>query len=346
MLTQTIQNAAEDSGESVTVTQSNGIWTQGPIHESYIATLKEVHSATAQSLSSMRTYDPINEYVSNATNNLINNVFAPATPIDPLVRAILVNAIHLKGKWKYPFDKSNTRNGQFVNHKGESKSCQFMSMTRSMFVETEVEELGNATILQLDYGMEEENIKDKREAKNPFFGQENNAKAPFRALFLLPSDDQPSSMAALMSNLTLTLSTNSSSNTLHSLLPPESQKVHLLLPKFKVKYGTKSLTTPLQSMGLTAPFASNITHPPFDRLSPDPQVYLSDVLHQATLEVNEEGTEAAAVTVGVIKTRCMPRPPLEVVFDRPFIMMVIHVDEETGVGTPLFLGKMMDPVFT
>lgn len=349
-LAQEIQSASEDSGDSVAFTQANGVWTQGPIHDSYLATLKEVHNATAQSLSSMSTYDPINEYIANATNDLISNIFEPATPIDPLVRAVLVNAIYFKGKWKTPFDKSDTINGTFVNYKGQEKECNFMQMTKSLKVETDVEELGNATIVQLDYGAEEKEemdaINHRPNPKNPFLQQDGSAKAPFRALFLLPPDDQPSSMNNLISELTSLLSSSSSQTTLHSILPPESQKVHLLLPKFKLQYGTTSLNSPLQSMGLTAPFQSNTTHPPFLRLSPDPQVYLSDVLHQATLEVNEEGTEAAAATIGVVMTRSMPRPPLELVFDRPFVMMVVHVDEERGVSTPLFLGKMMDPVFT
>jgi serpin B len=74
-------------------------------------------------------------------------------------------------------------------------------------------------------------------------------------------------------------------------------------------------------------------------MSDDPLVHLDEVFHKAVMEVTEEGTEAAAASVGIIMTRSMPMPPEKLVFDRPFVMIILHVPTKT----PLFLARVDDP---
>merc|ERR1719469_1463735 len=79
----------------------------------------------------------------------------------------------------------------------------------------------------------------------------------------------------------------------------------------------------------------------FLQMSEDPEVYLDDVLHKAVMEVTEEGTVAAAATAGIMMSRSIPKPPIDMIFDRPFGMVVLH----TPSMTPLFVARVNDPDF-
>merc|ERR1719203_574117 len=105
---------------------------------------------------------------------------------------------------------------------------------------------------------------------------------------------------------------------LHSLRPT---KVDLKLPRFKVQFGVKDLRPALESLGVHQAFEGMGQ---FSEMSDDEQVHLSSVLHKVVVEVNEAGSEAAAVTAGIMNTRAvlMPRPVKEVVVDRPFIFAI------------------------
>jgi len=345
-LSQSILTSSQKGEAGVTLSSANGIWTRGTIEPKYVSAVEDIHGATAQRLP--LTYDPLNEFVAKATNNLIPTVFEPGQIVDPLIVAVLINAIHFKGKWRIPFEEADTVDGMFTTVSGDTRPCSFMQLTRPMYVKRNVEELGDATVLQLDYGSVGEQNKplvtkgrQERQRTKPFSVRQEEENPEFSALFFLPPDDKPESMIKMIANLTTSLSYNST-RTVKDLMPHRKERVHLSLPKFKMTYGTTSLKPSLESMGLKAPFESSTSSPQFLDLSKDPQVYLSDILHKATMEVNEEGTEAAAVTVGIIMTRSIPLPPLEVKLDRPFVMVVLHVES----GTPLFIGKMDDPVFT
>ena len=76
-------------------------------------------------------------------------------------------------------------------------------------------------------------------------------------------------------------------------------------------------------------------------MSNNESILLDDVFHKAVMEVTEEGTEAAAATVGIGTTSTRPLPPIEMKFDRPFIMVVLHMPSTT----PLFLALVNNPEF-
>lgn len=109
------------------------------------------------------------------------------------------------------------------------------------------------------------------------------------------------------------------------------------MPRFKLSYGTKNLSKELQDMGLKSVF----TDGSLPEMSDDPLVHLDDVLHKAVIEVTEEGTVAAAATVGIVMTRMIPIPSPVISFDRPFLLMILHIP----TNTPLFLSKVCDPEF-
>jgi serpin B len=115
-----------------------------------------------------------------------------------------------------------------------------------------------------------------------------------------------------------------------------SRRGSLVLPRFKLEYGAE-LKRPLTALGMTLPFSRGAD---FSGMSPTP-LYLSEVRHKSFVEVNEEGTEAAAVTLGVMRHSSVqrPTPPFEMVVDRPFLFMI----EDNLTNAILFVGVVFDP---
>lgn len=121
-----------------------------------------------------------------------------------------------------------------------------------------------------------------------------------------------------------------------ALAPGEPAFVDLAFPKIDLDQRAK-LKPALASVGVTAPFEAGTTD--LAPMTAQGQLFLSDALHQATVIVDEEGTEAAAATAAVFEDVSAPLVEEELVVDRPYLF-VIH---DTATGTPLFLGRVADP---
>ena len=108
------------------------------------------------------------------------------------------------------------------------------------------------------------------------------------------------------------------------------------MPRFKLEYGAE-LKEPLQTMGMKLPFSHNAD---FSGMSPSP-LCLSAVKHKSFVEVNEEGTEAAAATIATMKATSVRREnrPFQMVVDRPFLFVI--ADQVTKAI--LFLGVVFEP---
>jgi serpin B len=113
-------------------------------------------------------------------------------------------------------------------------------------------------------------------------------------------------------------------------------EVKVFLPRFQAESGF-GLRSVLTDMGMKAAFGPA----DFTGMSPDGKdLYVSDVLHKAFVDVNEEGTEAAAATAVIIKERSSARPePVEFRADRPFAFAI----RENATGALLFLGRYAGP---
>jgi len=89
----------------------------------------------------------------------------------------------------------------------------------------------------------------------------------------------------------------------------------------------------LQTMGLTLPFHARDAD--FSRIHPDEELFISNVMHRAVIKVDEEGSEAAAVTVIEISRESVGPQELTIRLDRPFLFFI----REKGSNTILFMGK-------
>ncbi len=113
----------------------------------------------------------------------------------------------------------------------------------------------------------------------------------------------------------------------------QSTEVMLKFPRFNIEYGAKSLIEPLKNLGMVNPFIAGQA----DFSGMAPQMFISQIDHKAIIEVNEEGTVAAAATsLGMGATAVKP---VEFIVNRPFILFII--DDRTG--NILFTGKILEP---
>ena len=137
-----------------------------------------------------------------------------------------------------------------------------------------------------------------------------------------------------LQNLERTLTTADLAKLTHC---PEASLI-LYLPKFKLEPATLSLGETLSRLGLKSAFIPGEAD--FRRMDSGRELFISRVLHKAFLALDEEGTEAAATTVFDFADGLkVPRPPVEVHVDRPFLFAVQHIPS----GAFLFIGRVTDP---
>jgi serpin B len=122
------------------------------------------------------------------------------------------------------------------------------------------------------------------------------------------------------------------------------REVILRMPKFKLEPGRVMLTEHLKAMGMPRVFDQPLGSADFSRMvsrRPDDYLYISDVVHKSFIEVNKNGTEAAATTsMGAGWGDSTPtEPPPDIRVDRPFLFAIQHVSS----GACLFLGRVADP---
>jgi serpin B len=119
-------------------------------------------------------------------------------------------------------------------------------------------------------------------------------------------------------------------NELNSQLKPVAD-LNLKLPRFKMEYGVKKLNGTLSALGMGEAFSDSA-----DFTGIAKNLFISSVLHKAVVDVNEEGTEAAAVTVGEFMVTSV-REPISFIADRPFIFVIADNED----GNILFMGKKL-----
>jgi serpin B len=113
-------------------------------------------------------------------------------------------------------------------------------------------------------------------------------------------------------------------------------EVKLFLPKFKMTFAVR-LDETLKALGMVDAFSLNSAN--FAGMDGTRELYMAAVLHKAFVEVNEEGTEAAAATAVVMTLRSVPTPPPVFRADHPFLFLI----RENSTGSILFLGRVTNP---
>lgn len=291
--------------DDIELLNANSVWAKASIKDSYLGRAHKTLDAEAKMLPTDAA--PINAWVNKATKSMIPSIL---DAIDPLTVAVLVNAIYFKGEWAVKFDRANSILGSFNLSDKEARPCAMMQRDDKKMLYTETDDL---QAVELPYG-----------------------KGRVAATVLLPKRHGAVSMPTLVQQLKEDIGAVGLQQMLQRLHPTH---VKLQLPRFKLEFGVQDLTPDLESsFGIKEAFHGRGE---FLEMSDDRDVHLSAVLHKAKVEVDEQGTTAAAVSAGIMMTRAiiMPTQPKEVIVDRPFIYLI----RDVPTGLLLFAGAVDRP---
>ncbi|HMA62826.1 MAG TPA: serpin family protein [bacterium] len=282
----------------------NSIWIKEsfPVQQQFFKTNKEYYDARVENIdfSESSTADKINQWVQQSTKNKIQKIVDG--PIDAQTIMFLINAIYFKAKWAEQFDPQKTRPDTFYSIDEIPEKCSMMQIKEKF----DYYSASEGQIIELPYGN-----------KN------------FSMIIVLPDSNSS------INNLSKTLSKNKWKNWISHF---NRKEVKLFLPKFKMEYEI-NLNETLQSMGMRAAFDPDQSD--FSNINEQygHKLFIDEVLHKSYLEVDEKGTEAAAVTSARMKvTAAYPREkPIVMRVDRPFLFAI----RDCETGTLLFLGKIV-----
>ena len=209
----------------------------------------------------------------------------------------LVNAIYFKGEWKDKFKTENTKEDDFFLTDKNVKKVQMMKNNE----EYEYYDGDGFQMIRIPYG------RDKT------------------AMYVfLPDEDIE--IGDFVNSLSRDLLNE-------SILEAADADVILKFPRFNIEYGTKSLIGPLKDLGMVNAFIPDKAD--FDSIAP--LMFISQIDHKAIIEVNEEGTVAAAATSMGMGATAME--PVEFIVNRPFVLL-IRDDRTENI---LFIGKILEP---
>jgi len=209
----------------------------------------------------------------------------------------LINAIYFNGAWTRPFDPELTQNIGFTSGSGTSSLVPAMYQ----FGEVKYADFEGFEAIELPYA-------DKH----------------FSMVVMLPDED--SSVNALLADL----SPDKLKSSYDAL---EAEEIFLWLPRFELEYKAK-LKDILIGLGMRDAFTSSAD---LSKINPEISMMINQVVHKTFVKVNEDGTEAAAVTVvDIVETSLPPNPMFRV--DRPFVFLI----KDNVANTILFLGKVSE----
>jgi serpin B len=255
-------------------------------------------------LNTLQGVEPINQWCSEQTNGMIPRI------LDSLERdmvIVLVNAIYFKGKWRTPFPKHNTMADTFYKTPLDSMKCSMMSVNLydTLYLST-----CNYQAVELHY-------------------QNDSLGAGVVAYVVLPS-----SHGTPVPNF----------DTIVAQMKRSSRKMdgHLEMPRFKVETSV-NLAGTLAGMGIQRLFSRRAELDRMLKFMPPEGIMVSEVIHKVVIEVDEEGTVAAAATAVHVERGCCldTREPIrfDMLCNRPFYFLLC----EEYTGLILFVGKAVNP---
>jgi serpin B len=296
--------ALKKADPNVVMNIANSIWIRKsfPVLEPFIATNQKFYDARVERLD-------FNQAALNTINNWVNEKTNAKIPkiLDQLSAdemMFLINAIYFNGKWQIQFEKSRTQDGTFSLASGGSVNVPLMKIKEEFGYSEQV----GYEALKMPYG-----------------------RGKFGMVILLP--DAGKTPGQILEQMT-----PAAWETLNNLLIPVA-KVDVWMPRFKFTWES-DLNDILSSLGMSVAFSK--TEADFTKINSEGQLFITKVKHKTFIDVNEEGTEAAAATsVGIGITSAGPGG-LEFHVIRPFLFFITEED----TGAILFAGKVENPLLT
>ena len=283
---------------------ANALWVKEgyKIKQDYLDDAKTHYSSTVDNVNFVTDdgINRVNSWVAEKTNDKIQNILAPGST-DEATRMVITNAVYFKGKWSSEFNPRNTSEKPFWTDKDTSIMASIMKQPVDIYNYAKTD---NLQALELNY-----------------------LGGNISMIVLLPKDrDGIQSLEQSMDKKKL--------DTIKDRMTRQPVTVEIPRFEFETEYNLKS---PLQGLGLHDVFDKN--NADFQGIT-DEQIYIDQAAHKAFVNVNEEGTEAAAITALVARATSGPPEPVdEFVADHPFMFVI----QEKETGEILFIGRVMDP---
>lgn len=219
--------------------------------------------------------------------------------VDDTTRLVLVNAIYFDAAWATPFETSATHAEPFTKIDGSTTTSTAMSES--------LDSAGYAS------------GSGWQAVELPYVGNQTSM------VVVLPDSGQFATVEQGLSGAFFQSVTSSLAST----------SVQMTLPKFQIHGATISLKQTLEALGMIDAFSNTAD---FSKMANQP-LYVGDVLHQAFVDVDESGTEAAAATAVVMKLGAIAQQPIAVDVNRPFVFFI----RDIPTNTILFVGRVVDP---
>ncbi|XP_068174996.1 leukocyte elastase inhibitor-like [Antennarius striatus] len=248
----------------------------------------------------------INSWVEKQTENKIKDLLKPGS-VTTMTRLALVNAIYFKGNWQNRFDEANTKEMPFKVNQNESRPVKMMYQMKKLPYNYIPE--FSLQVLELPYVKEELSM-----------------------FILLPEESNQGADPLKKLEKELTQERLDEWTKRDNMDTQSDVLVHL--PKFKLEEDYQ-LNDPLSRLGMTDVF--DVSKADLSGMNGEGGLFLSTVAHKAFVEVNEEGTEAAAATAGIVSF-CMLREE-HFTADHPFLFFIRHNKSKSI----LFLGRFSSP---
>ncbi|MEN8203656.1 MAG: serpin family protein [Bacteroidota bacterium] len=300
-----------DLDDKVDFSIANSIWYRlgFQVIQEFIDTNKEYFDAEVKEadFGDPATLDAINSWIEDKTNGKIQDMldFIPADAV-----MYLINAIYFNAPWKYEFEKADTYQGDFFVSDDALTPVDFMRVSGD-FQYTSNEDF---TAVELPYG-------------DSAFSMVVMLPVPRSGVDLPSPGDELSNLVAKLDGAHWDAWFENSLYT----------AVQVDLPKFKYEW-KDLLNDPLKNLGLGVAFSGSAD---FSRITPPGGIYISRVIHQTFIDVQEEGTEAAAATIVEMRETSAGGGPIPFKADRPFL----YVIKENSTGAILFMGKVGRPEY-
>jgi serpin B len=241
----------------------------------------------------------INDWVAGQTENRIKDLL-PEASVDSTTRLVLTNAVYFNAAWMTPFDSHDSYDGTFRRQDGSMLTTRFMRRT----------------------------LNDVQSVQG----------AGFAAVALPYQDDRLSLLLVVPDSGTLAAFESAlDAAKLGAIVASLTrQQVRVDIPRFRTET-SQNVEQLLQQLGMTSAFVFGQAD--FSGMDGTHDLYISQVIHKAFIDVGEKGTEAAAATAVVVKAAIDLPSGLTIAADRPFLYFVR--DEPTGAV--LFMGRVLDP---
>ena len=306
-LAASIEAQLKNTGGSTKLDLANSIWTdddRAVIEEEWLKTVKAYFGPEVYTadLSGSEALKAINKWVNDKTNGMIPTLRDENYDNDTIM--VLLNALYMKAEWAHKFDAESTNDREFTRADGSAVTVPFMNMYEAYesYIKTD-----DAEGIMLPY---------------------DDGRLAFIAL--KPGSGDARGYAASLTGARL-------KETIAAAKADTFVTVNI--PKFSTGYSVY-LTDALKAMGMTDAFDPALADLTGVGGGVDGPLYISSVFQKVKVDVDEEGTEAAAVTEVVIAgTSLIVEEPIVLTFDKPFVYAI--ADTETGV--PLFVGVMENP---